>query len=140
MLINVFCLHCPRIWIFAIFLHYKSNFILHIFVIYCSCTFIIDSIPGPGRFFIPIIKMMKLCKQNITNMIIWDFSDYPIKPYEPCSNLMIYLLVIFHRCIIPSLAIKPFKIFIAASTSFSFTITVLDIQPVWFDKYFIKVF
>ena len=135
MLINVFCLHCPRIWIFAIFLHYKSYFILHIFVIYCSCTFIIDSIPGPSRFFIPIIKMMKLCKQNLTNIIICL-----IKPYEPCSNLMIYLLVIFHRCIIPSLAIKPFKIFIAASTSFSLTITVLDIQPVWFDKYFNNVF
>ena len=136
MLINVFCLHCPRIWLFAIFPHYKFNFILHIFVIYCSCTFIIDSTPGPGRFFIPIIEIIKFCKQDITNMIIWDF----IKPYTPYSHLMIYLLVAFHRCIIPSFAIKPFKIFIAASTSFSFTITVLDIQPVWFDKYFIRVF
>ena len=136
MLINVFCLHCPRIWLFAIFPHYKFNFILHIFVIYCSCTFIIDSTPGPCRFFIPIIKIIGFCRQNVTNMIIWDFN----KPYTPYSNLSIYLLVAFHRCIIPSLAIKPFKIFIAASTSFSLTITVLDIQPVWFDKYFIRVF
>ena len=127
-----YILYSSWIRIFSVFSHYKSDSILHIFIVDGTSTLVIDSISRPCRFFVPR-KFKHVIRRVFTmNKILCCCTFLDVPEFA-------YLRVNFHLCIIPSFAIIPFRTFIASSTLLLLTITVRDIHLVWLLIYFKQI-